>query len=354
MGQPLSLQIGRFGYTSAVERSSGNPKLEKLKTIRLAERLIGEFGYTHFTRSFDGARVDWDNDYGRLTAFAFRPTQGGFEADINERINDVDVVGGALTSKADFFSNPTEFQLFYNFYDDERKVSARVDNVGGTVNRQDIQIHTIGGHAVGLINVDPVQFDWLVWGAVQTGDWFDNNHLAGTFAGEVGVQLTEAPMKPWFRIGYNFGSGDDDGTDDDHNTFYQLLPTARKYSLSVNYNLMNSHDFFAQVIMTPFKGALLRVDVHHIRLAESNDLYYVGAGPTQESGGITGFVGRPNPSGDNELLTVIDVMANYKLNEFMTIGAYYGHSFGGEVIDGIFAERDNADYFFADFTLRFN
>ena len=44
MGEPLSLQVGRFGYTSAVERPSGNPKLDKLKNIRLAERLIGEFG----------------------------------------------------------------------------------------------------------------------------------------------------------------------------------------------------------------------------------------------------------------------------------------------------------------------
>ena len=353
MGEPLSLQVGRFGYTSAVERPSGNPKLDKLKNIRLAERLIGEFGYTHFTRSFDGFRLDWDNDYGRVTAYGFRPTQGGFERDINERINDIDVVGGAITSRSDFLASPAEFQLFYNFYDDERSVTARVDNEGGVVARQDIQIHTIGGHAVGLIGTDVGQVDWLLWGAVQTGDWFDRNHLAGTFAAEVGLQIPDLPGKPWFRAGYNFGSGDDDSSDGDHNTFYQILPTARKYSLSVNYNLMNSHDLFAQVIIPGlYKGLLMRFDVHHIRLAESNDLYYVGAGPTQESGGIAGFVGRPNISGDRSALTVVEGFVNYKFNDYLSAGAYYGHSFGHDVVEGIFTERDDADYFFADITIR--
>lgn len=135
MGEPLSVQVGRFGYTSAVERPSGNEKLEKLKTIRLSERLYGEFGFSHFTRSFDGIRLDWDNEYGRFTAFGFRPTQGGFERDINERINDIDVAGGALTWKADLLSMPTEFQFFYSYYDDERPVAARVDNLGGAVTR---------------------------------------------------------------------------------------------------------------------------------------------------------------------------------------------------------------------------
>ena len=116
--------------------------------------------------------------------------------------------------------------------------------------------------------------DWLLWGAVQTGDWFDQDHLAGSFAAEVGIQVPDLPGKPWFRVGYNYGSGDDDPNDGDHDTFYQLLPAARRYSLSVNYNLMNSHDFFAQLIIPGlYEGLLQRLDVHHIRLAEADDLY---------------------------------------------------------------------------------
>ena len=197
--KPLSVQFGRFGFTSAKERNSGVKRLELVKNVRLAERLYGEFGFTHFTRSFDGIRFDYDApDYGRLTVYGFRPTQGGWERDINERINDIDVAGFTLTSEADFFAAPTEFQFFYNYYDDERAVTARVDNTGsGPVARQDIQIHTLGGHAVGLVDIaDAVQVDWLVWGAFQTGDWFDHSHLAGSFAGEAGIQFAALPMKP--------------------------------------------------------------------------------------------------------------------------------------------------------------
>jgi len=363
--KPLQVQVGRFGFTSAKERNSGVKRLELVKNVRLAERLYGEFGFTHFTRSFDGFRFDYDvPEYGRITAYGFRPTQGGWERDINERINDIDVAGLTLTSEANFFSSPTEFQFYYNYYDDERAVTARADNSNLGTTRQDIQIHTLGGHAVGLVDVaDAIQADWLVWGAFQTGDWFDTSHLAGSVAIEGGLQFSGLPMKPWIRVGYNYGSGDDDGTDNEHNTFYQLLPTARKYSLAVNYNLMNSHDIFAQLFLYPVEGLMLRFDVHHIQLAEENDALYVGAGPTQESGGIQGFVNRRvlnGPGGtfvgfdDQEVLTVIEAMANYKVNKYLSLGAYYAHSFGHGVIDELFPEDDNADYFFAQAVVKFD
>ena len=362
-GQPLSVQFGRFGFTSAKERNSGVKRLELVKNVRIAERLYGEFGFTHFTRSFDGLRFDYDvPDYGRLTVYGFRPTEGGWERDINERINDIDVAGFTLTSEADYFSSPAEFQFFYNYYDDERAVTARVDNSNLPTARQDIQIHTLGGHAVGLIDVaDGAQMDWLVWGAFQTGDWFDTSHLAGSVAVEGGIQFSSLPWKPWIRLGYNFGSGDDDGNDNSHNTFYQLLPTARKYSLAVNYNLMNSHDVFAQLFVYPMKGLMVRLDVHHIQLAEDNDALYVGAGPTQDSGGIQGYVNRRVLTGgnflgfdDQEVLTVVEAMANYKVNKYLSVGGYYAHSFGHGVIDALFPEDDDADYFFAQAVINFD
>ena len=136
------------------------------------------------------------------------------------------------------------------------------------------------------------------------------------------------------------------------------MPTARKYSLAVNYNLMNSHDLFAQLFLYPVKGLMVRFDVHHVWLAENNDSLYIGAGPTQESGGIQGYVGRrvaASATGfDNqEVLTVVEAMANYKVNKYLGVGAYYAHSFGHGAIDQLFPEDDDADYFFAQAVVKF-
>ena len=50
---------------------------------------------------------------------------------------------------------------------------------------------------------------------------------------------------------------------------------------------------------------------------------------------------------------LIETFVNYSFIEYLSAGAYYGHSFGHDVIEGIFAERDDADYFFVDVTIRF-
>ena len=102
------------------------------------------------------------------------------------------------------------------------------------------------------------------------------------FATEAGWQPDGLPWKPWLRIGYNRSSGDDDPNDNDHDTFFQMLPTARVYSFSTFYNLMNNEDIFFQLILRPLEGLVWRTDFHYIRVSEKNDLWYQGAGATLE------------------------------------------------------------------------
>lgn len=293
-GRDLRLRLGRFGYASAREADSGIPRLEALKKSRLADRLVGTFGWSHFQRAFDGAWLRWDPGPAQLSLAAFRPTEGGFEDGGTRRIDDIDVALGALTLRPGTLLPHTELQLFAAHYDDERFVRARVDDTGlPAPDRQDLRIESLGGHLAGVWPVGPGEVDALAWGVWQTGDWYEQRHRAWAVALEAGYAWPEAPAAPWLRVGAFRGSGDRDPADGRHGTFFQMLPTARLYSLTTVNNLMNSTDLFAELRLAPAPGVGVRLGVHDLRLTSRDDLWYAGAGATQARGTIFGYGAGP-------------------------------------------------------------
>ena len=131
--------------------------------------------------------------------------------------------------------------------------------------------------------------------------------------------------------------------DGDHGTFFQLLPTARVYSFSTFYNLMNNEDGFVQLILRPIPGLVSRTDFHNIRVTEARDLWYQGAGATLSDRNVGfGFPGRP-AFGKRNLFQVIETSLSYDLNKFINLNVYYGHIFGGGIVRSIFA-GDQADF----------
>ena len=83
-GSGLYIKAGRFEYVDGLEVTYKNPKVMWLKKIRLSERLIGPFGWSAFTRSFDGGEFVLDKEKDNITAMASMPTQGGFEENANK------------------------------------------------------------------------------------------------------------------------------------------------------------------------------------------------------------------------------------------------------------------------------
>ena len=86
----------------------------------------------------------------------------------------------------------------------------------------------------------------MVWAAGELGDWYGQPHRAASAAAEIGHRWTAAPLRPWLRAGYLYASGDGDPVDDRHGTFFQMLPSSRKYALSSVYAQMNLNDVFVQ------------------------------------------------------------------------------------------------------------
>jgi len=349
----LVIRGGRFDYVDGMEVTYDNPKVNWIKKIRLAERFTGSFAWSSFNRSFDGFQVVYDKDSYNLTSIITHPTQGGFENDAHETIENIDLATFTLTVKYNHCIPNTEGRFFYFYYNDDRDIP-KVDNtpIGSDLNRGNIIIHTLGMHWLGTLKTANGVLDALFWGTYQTGDWGALDHDAWAATVEIGYQFKTYPWTPWIRAGYFVSSGDEDPNDGDHETLYQLLPTVRKYALFPFFNQMNSEDLFLQAILKPMKKLVLRSDIHFLKLHEDDDRWYMGAGPTRESGNIFGYIGRAS-FGDEKLGTLLDVTMIYKLNPHVSGILYYGHVFGSKVIENIYARDEDGNMAYVELILTF-
>jgi hypothetical protein len=115
--------------------------------------------------------------------------------------------------------------------------------------------------------------------------------------------------------------------------------------------MMNSEDGFLQLLLRPLPQKLtLRSDLHFLRLTEAHDLWYQGTGAFQRRKSF-GYVGRPS-GGNRGLGTLWDLGVDWNPSPRWNVYAYYGHAFGGKVIDAIYRDRD-ADFAYVEVTLKF-
>jgi hypothetical protein len=355
LGLPgLSLKTGRFEVREGLEYTTSDPKFNLLKTSRISQRLVGTFDFAHASRSFDGFAVAYDQPEFNVSLSATHPTQGGFNLRAQDEISHIDLFYAALTSKKDALLPGTEGRLFYLYYGDDRNTQV-IDNRPTSrrprLNRQDLQIHTVGTHVLTVQDWGPGTADGIVWGAYQFGDWTDLDHQAWAFDVEAGYQWTGLPLKPWLRGGYFLGSGDGDAGDGRHETFFQVLPTVRLYAKFPFFNLMNLQDAFAQLIVAPTQSTRLGIDFHHLSLAETGDLFYAGAGASSRSGSF-GFLGRPS-TGRSTVGELVDVSFTHNLTKQLSWSAYYAHAFGGNYVDSFYRQKKDADFAFVEFNLTF-
>ena len=349
----FSARLGRFEIRSGLETLPTNPSLAALKKSRIAERLVGPFGFTHVTRSFDALHVAYDRPGWNLAAYGSRVTQGGFEVSANTEVSDITLAGASATAKR--FSDldvPFDASVAYLFYQDGRSDTVKVDNRPLAVrelDRERIRIHTVAGHALTLFDLGASELDLLFWGTFQGGKWGSQSHFAWSFATEAGLRFPAVWSAPWLRVGINRASGDSDPNDGRHKSFFQYVPTARKYARLPFYNLMNNQDVFATLSVDPHSRVRLRADYHWLSLTEAADLWYQGGGVTKTS--LFGFVGTPS-GGGRDLAHVIDLSIQGRVTPWLAVEAYVGHAFGRRVVEASF-EGTGATYGFLQTTLSF-
>lgn len=348
-----SVRFGRFEFSDGAEVKPSDPTLATLKNERIQQRLIGPFGFSHVGRGFDGAHFDRTSNLNNFTFFAARPVEGVYQLRSFYEL-DAALYYGAFTRQLPSKRAPSEARLFVLHYHDGRpilKTDSRPQAVRAA-DHQNIRVTTFGGHYIAAFGSGPAKTDLLFWGAAQVGTWGVQSHRAAAFGVEAGHKF-DALMQPWLRTGYFRSSGDGNPNDNEHTTFFQVLPTPRIYARTPFFNLMNNQDVFGQLLLKPFPKLSLRTDVHWLRLSNSRDLWYLGGGAYQS--GTFGYTGRP-ANGHSDLGTFFDGSLDYLLTRNTTLTLYGSFLNGGSVETAIYprgGEHPKLHYLYFEFLQRF-
>jgi hypothetical protein len=186
----------------------------------------------------------------------------------------------------------------------------------------DVNLLTIGGHLTAVRSFAGGQADLLLWGAWQTGDWGALDHNASAYAIEVGTQWKVPHLDPWLRAGYWRSSGDTNPQDGTHGTFFQVLPTPRVYARFPFYNLMNSEDIFAELVLRPGADWTIRSDAHVLSLTSAADSWYAGGGAFEDA--TFGYSARS--AGASALARLLDTSIEYRATPQLGFTAYFAHA----------------------------
>lgn len=345
-GNDRTLRLGRIEFVEGVEIKPKDPALLWLQLNRVQQRVIGNFGFANAQRSFDGVDAHFGSESWDITAMAGRATQGVFNMNGNPELN-VDAQYLAFSKQE--WQGRIQWRAFAVGYHDGRTGLTKTDNRPLAVRQTDhknIRIGTYGGDLYTTIPAGAGSFDFLAWGALQNGSWGELSHGAGAGAVEAGYQLTKAKTTPWMRGGFFHSTGDDNPSDNKHNTFFGVLPTPRVYARDPMYNLMNNQDSFIQVIDRPGKTLELRSDLHWVQLSSGKDLWYQGGGAFDNK--VFGFTGRP-ANGHTSFDSMWDISSDWQATHNLAINFYYSHVWGKSVVAAIYPTDRTEQFGYAEF-----
>jgi hypothetical protein len=347
-----SLRLGRFEYLDGTEMTPKNGTLAALKVSRINQRLIGNFGWAHVGRSYDGAHYAYNTPGGNFTLVAGVPTRGVFQTD-GWGWNRAGLGYAAYTKPHGKGKHAGEARLFGMYYHDWRHV-LKTDNRPLAVRRGDlnnIRIGTFGGHSIHAIETGGGTFDAVLWGAAQTGRWGVQDHRGWAAAGEAGFQpKVWTKLKPWIRGGVYSGSGDDDPNDRTHHSFFQMLPTPRPFARFPFFDMINNRDIMGALVLRPHKNVTISNEFHALSLTARNDLWYLGGGVFQPW--TFGYVGRGS-NGARSLANLYDTSIDWRARPDLSFNFYYGYAAGRSVISSIYPKGKNGGLGFIEMNYRF-
>lgn len=329
-----AMRAGRFEFMDGAELAPGNATLATIKRDRIAQRLVGNFGWSHAQRSLDGAHYSYTRSGpspSDLTVVAAFPVEGVFRVDAWRPL-DVGMLYGAYTRQFTTPAGSMDLRLFTLHSRDWRNIPP-VDNRTAAVRASErgVTVTTFGGHWLFAAPTGVGTVDLLAWGALQTGRWGMLYHRADAAALEAGLQPPLLPgLRPWLRVGWFRGSGDQSATDGRHGTFFQHLPTPRPYARLPFFNLMNNEDLFAEMRLRPGARVVIRGDVRRLRLSEAGDLWYSGGGAFENAPSF-GFAGRPG-GGTRDLATLVDLSVEGRITPSIAVTLYGGRAAAGSVV----------------------
>jgi hypothetical protein len=188
-------------------------------------------------------------------------------------------------------------------------------------------------------------WDYEMEAVVQTGEVKDRDLSAWAIHAGIGYVWLQHPWKPRVFAEYNHGTGDENATDGDTETFQNLFPTNHKfYGYMDFFSWQNIHNPAISFSVAPTKDLTLRADGHLFWLADTGDAWYRANGVTMV---------RPiNSSADSYVGAEIDFTAIWKPKKWLTVQAGYSHFFAGDYAEAT-GPSDDADFVYTSAAIDF-
>jgi hypothetical protein len=347
-------------------------KLGRQELLYGDERLLGAIDWNNFGRTFDAAKVRYQDQQGRFwldAIYAHVVTIEGRGPDENRGFNFNesnwnDTLLGLYGSTTMLPLQTTDVYLLHR--DKESSEPVYRDRRGNLARPYDIaqNIYTIGLRGVskkGALD----GFDYEYEFAYQTGEAAGRlgsayPNTAGrmlshqAYAGSIksGYTFEETSWKPRLGLGYDFGSGDKDPTDDSSESFLNLFHTNHKFYGAMDlFAWKNIHNPYLSLKLNPHSKLTVQLDGHAFWLQTNEDAWYRASG--------VAAVRTLSPAAreaDRFVGTEVDLTVTYAFNKHVRIVGGYSHFFAGKYLEDTAAPGSgdsDADFAFLQTVISF-
>jgi hypothetical protein len=349
---PLSLKVGRQ------------------ELVYGDQRLVGHFRWGNNARTFDAAKVRWQNSIFGVDVF----TGGVVYNDSNNlnKSNSQDHFSGAYFNFPTLLKNEIT-EAYFLARNVERGIAT--DDWSGVAapfrfpGAQDV--YTAGIRVKSKPNAyDPIDY------GVEVMYQFGNrtavfpattvaaalaaprlDHRAFSTVLQAGYTWTESTLQPRLALIYSYGSGDRNAADTKSGTFQNLFPTNHLFYGYMDLNsLQNMHDIRLAYTIKPTTTSTIALEAHKHALARTSDFWYNVAGvPRNITTAAVGSGGsyRINPSYSRQVGNELDLVGAWTFKPYAQIEAGACRYFRGDYIKQSLAAvgSKDASYFYVQLTL---
>ncbi len=300
------------------------------------QRLVSPLPWGNTRRRFDGVKLFWRGEHFDVDAWYVKalPVSRalGYHRKPDEYNEDFDFYGLYTTYKSIPNHGIDVYFLAQRRTDDTR-------NANGTVG--DLSLYMFGTRFWG--KTGPWDYE-TEWGG-QWGKYAGETVQAWMLTGDGGYTFAQCPWTPRLGAGMDYASGDDDPTDNVHQTFNQFFPLGHKYlgwmDLVGRQNIIDAR---VHLTLKPLEKLTTNLVYHAFWLDETADgLYNAG-------GGLV----RRVPSGrtSHELGHELDLTFAYSLDVHSSVLLGWSHFWGDNFITSSGPSED-ADLFYFQYLLKF-
>ena len=308
---PMDLRIG-YLELGDVEKTWLTARLGRQELNFGEERLLGSFGWSNVSRSFDAVRLTLRHKGYRLDAFAASVVQLSDQQFNKSQTGDN--MHGMYGQIADLIPDSTLEP--YAFW----RVAPSVKAEDATPGKLDLK--TFGVRWFGKL---PASFDYNLEAARQIGSWSKDRIGGWGLHARLGHNFP-ARYSPRLAVEYNHGSGDSNPSDGKHETFDVLYPTGHdKYGLADQVGWKNMHHIGNVFEFLPIRKLRTQVKYHNWWVASTKDGIYAPNGALR--------VKPPAGPAPSHIGQELDFQVIYPITPKVVAWAGVGHIFPGGYLE---------------------